>query len=106
MFRKRALQELTDIVATSSPGNAPVADSPDPKVVTVQRIQDLLQEVGVDPGEDPVEAARTFLDAVDNKLPKSFGSFRLGRSKGETEAAGASSSTTQPDQPARPAPPD
>jgi hypothetical protein len=79
MFRRRALQELTDIVATAP--EAPEVDTEDPKVMTVQRIQDLLQEVGVDPGEDPVEAARSFLASVDNKLPSSFGSFRLGKPK-------------------------
>jgi chromosome segregation ATPase len=85
MFRKRALQELNDIVTTTPP--APEADQPDTKVVTVQRIQDLLQEVGVDPGDDPVEAARTFLASVDNKLPSAFGSFRLGRAKQAAERA-------------------
>jgi hypothetical protein len=80
MFRRRALQELTEIVEPT-PSQAPELDTSDPKVMTVQRIQDLLQEVGVDPGEDPVEAARTFLASVDTKLPNSFGSFRLNRPK-------------------------
>ena len=70
MFRKRALQELTEIVAGTDDG-APEqqVDFPDPQVTAVRRIHDLLGEVGVDPGEDPVEAARVFLNAVDTKLP-------------------------------------
>jgi hypothetical protein len=86
MFRKRALQELTDIVATTGTPAATPEDSSDPKVMTVQRIHDLLREVGVDPGDDPVEAARTFLASADNKLPSSFGAFRLGRGKGDRHA--------------------
>jgi hypothetical protein len=70
MFRKRALQELTEIVAGTDDGAREQRVEPDdPQVATVRRIQDLLGEVGVDPGEDPVEAARVFLNAVDTKLP-------------------------------------